>query len=105
MGWENRGEHGPYYTRTRKVEGRVVREYVGGGRVGELAAQDDRRARAARAEAANEWREECERMAALDSLVDDVSEAADILVKATLLAAGYHRHHRGEWRRRREVPK
>ena len=33
MGWE----HGRYYTRSQKVNGRIVREYVGTGRVAELA--------------------------------------------------------------------
>ena len=37
MGWDR----GRYYTRSRKVNGRVVREYVGAGRVAELVAQLD----------------------------------------------------------------
>ncbi|MGD9893490.1 MAG: hypothetical protein AB7R89_17845 [Dehalococcoidia bacterium] len=28
-------------------------------------------------------------------------ETTDLLVRAALLSAGYHQHHRGEWRRRR----
>jgi hypothetical protein len=52
MGWEFRGNNGPYYTRSRKVNGRVIREYGGRGRLGELLASEDeeeRRKRKARA--------------------------------------------------------
>src|SRR5262245_41483034 len=45
MGWE-RG----YYYRVRKVRGKVVREYVGGGLIGELSAQIDADRRALREE-------------------------------------------------------
>jgi len=47
------------------------------------------------------WRQERERLEALDSLTAEMYEAAEVLAKATLLAAGYHQHKRGEWRKRR----
>jgi hypothetical protein len=31
-----------------------------------------------------------------------LAELADLLVRAALVAAGYHRHDRGNWRKRRE---
>jgi len=62
MGWDR----GKYYTRSRRVNGRVVREYVGVGLVGTLAAQldaEDRQQWAVDREAARAAEEE---MTALD---------------------------------------
>jgi hypothetical protein len=43
---------------------------------------------------------EQERCTAASALVDQLIQATDLLVKATLLSQGYHQHHYGEWRRR-----
>jgi hypothetical protein len=101
MGWEVHGRC-RFYTRSRKVAGRVVREYVGTGAVAELAAaadalrRADRRAamEARRAEEAG-WRE------ALAPLLE-LSRVVDVVVRAALLSGGFHRHAR-TWRKKRNV--
>ena len=36
--------------------------------------------------------------------IEELDAVADLMTRAELLVAGFHRHHRGEWRRRRERP-
>jgi hypothetical protein len=102
MAWENRARGGPYYTRSQKLNGKVVREYVGSAVLGEIAARMDAEERLRREEEAATWREEQERLEELAGLVDELCEAVETVVRATLLAAGFRRHKRGEWRRRRD---
>src|SRR5262245_17507776 len=97
MGWEK----GRYYTRSKKVNGRVVREYVGRGPVAELVAQRDaleRQQREAERAARQAKRAELE---ALDAPLDELNDLAELLARAALVAAGFHQHKRGEWRKRR----
>ena len=98
MGWDR----GRYYTRSKKVNGRVVREYVGTGRVAEMAAQLDALTREAREQEAEVLRRVKEELSALDADLTTLAEATDLAVRAALLAAGFHQHKRGEWRKRRE---
>ncbi len=99
--WERRERGGLYYTRSRKVDGRVVREYVGGGVLGELAARMDAEERRRRDEAAAAWREERDHLEGLAGLLDGFCEDVETMTRAALLAAGFRRHKRGEWRKRR----
>jgi hypothetical protein len=101
MGWESRGGRGCYYTRSRKVDGRVVREYVGTGLLGELAARQDAEARAERLTERERLQAEETQWAAVAAPLDALSQLLDGLAAATLIAAGYHQHHRGAWRKRR----
>jgi hypothetical protein len=98
MGWEKGGR---YYTRSKKVDGRVVREYVGTGRVTELVAQMDAANRQDREDERAALRAERAELDALDARVEALCKTADLVARAALLAAGYHQHKRGEWRRRR----
>jgi len=102
MAWERRERGGLYYTRSRKVNGKVVREYVGGGVLGEIAARMDAEERRRREAEAAAWREERKRLEEFASLIDELCEGAETIARAALLTAGFRRHKRGEWRRQRE---
>jgi hypothetical protein len=98
MAWE-RG----YYYRVRKVNGRVVREYCGNGRLAQLAAAQDERERSQRESRRVAERQDREEMEALDAKVNAVHEIADLFAQAALIVAGYRQHQRGQWRRRRGI--
>ena len=101
MAWEERGG-ARYYYRTRWVNGRPVKEYVGGGLAGRLASEAARIARERREIRALAEKREREKLEALAAPVLELSEAAEILAHAHLIAAGLHRH-KGEWRRARNT--
>ena len=108
--WERRERGGTYYTRSRREGGRVVREYVGGGVLeyvgggvlGEIAALQDEYERRTREEEAALEKEERQRLEELVAPVDELCVAAEVLARAALVAVGYRRHNRGEWRKRHE---
>ncbi len=97
MGWDK----GRYYTRSRKVNGRVVREYVGTGEVAELVAQKDALERGRREAERAARRAERAEVEALDAPLNQLNDLADLLARAALVAAGFRQHHRSEWRRQR----
>jgi uncharacterized protein involved in exopolysaccharide biosynthesis len=98
MGWDKRG----YYYRARKVNGRVMREYVGAGPVATLSAELDELERQERAERRAVEKAEREAIEALDKPVAELNELVEQVARAALLAAGYHQHKRAEWRKRHD---
>jgi hypothetical protein len=102
MGWERRDRGGHYYVRSRRVGGRVVREYIGGGDLGILAAHLDERAREQRETERTALRSLIETEDRLGAEVAAVDDLAETLARMALIAAGYRQHHRGKWRKRRE---
>jgi hypothetical protein len=101
MAWESRCGGRRYYTRSVRRDGRVVRQYVGGGDVGEAAAAADRDRRAAGDADREAMRVTLSRLAEVDGQVDALSKVTETATRAVLLMSGYHRHDRGRWRRRR----
>ena len=102
MAWESRERGGHYYTRSRRVNGRVVREYIGGGELAQIASENDDDRRTLRKAERQQQRAELERLEALAGPVGELCEVTEILARAHLLACGYH-EHRGEWRRERRA--
>jgi hypothetical protein len=103
MGWERRKRGGLYYTTSRREGGRIVRNYIGRGEGAEAIAQLDALDQAERAEEAAAWRAERERQEAKDREFKAYCELVDATTAAVLTLAGYHRHDRGQWRRRRRA--
>lgn len=101
MAWETRQRGGRYYTRSRKVGGRVQREYLGSGPSAEALAALDAIDREEREAAARRQRAERERDAEAFAVLARLNDAAEAVARAALVAAGYRQHRRGEWRRRR----
>ncbi len=101
MAWETRKRGGRYYTRSKRINGRVIRQYVGSGLVGELAPAADDRERARRQTQQAAWRADQERIESAIAPLEEFCEVVETLARASLLLAGYHQHHRGEWRRKR----
>ena len=93
-----------YYYRATRLAGRPVRRYVGaaGSPAATLAAADADQRRLQREAAARERLAEQARQREVERPLVRLCAASDVLTRAALLAAGFHQHHRGQWRRRRE---
>ncbi len=101
MGWETRERGTQYYTRSKWEDGRVVREYIGTGALGEIVASDDELKRLQKQETVAHWKEERERLERDAAFLKELEEVSEILTRAHLLASGCHKR-KGEWRRKRE---
>jgi hypothetical protein len=94
--------NGRYFYRSRREGDRVVSEYLGAGAVGEAVARREDARRAQALAARGRERSSQEEARALEATLHDLARASDELLAEALTAAGYHRHHRGEWRLRRQ---
>jgi hypothetical protein len=102
MAWKCRAGKRFYY-RCRRIDGRVVTEYWGGGLAGALIAEADQieqaqiRAQRAREAAVRDH------LGAADSILDRFTYRLGVLQRAVLVAKGYHRVTRRDmWRRRQK---
>jgi hypothetical protein len=98
VGWDKGGR---YYTRSRKVGGKVVREYVGCGPDAALIARMDAVERQRRDTAREDLRTQKAQLDELAARLDELIDTSELAACAALAAAGYRRHNRGEWRKSR----
>jgi hypothetical protein len=101
VAWERRGGN-LYYYQAEREDGRVRKRYIGAGEAAELVAHADATIRKTRTERRERARAEIEEAEGLASMADELNDAAEILARAEMLAAGYHKR-KGEWRRRRDA--
>jgi len=92
-----------YYYRNQNVAGRSVRRYVGTGPVAELAAAADELRKLKRVIADRELKAEQARWQATLGPLRDLCSGTGLLVKATLLCAGYSQHARSSWRKKQHA--
>jgi hypothetical protein len=100
VAWEKRGAKRYYYRSVRDGERGVKKQYLGRGEVAEAIAHADETIRRHREERRAQEMAEREILEDLVAPTLEVREAARVLARASLVAAGYHRH-RGEYRRER----
>ena len=100
MAWEERNGR-RYYYHSRRIGGEVIRDYYGNGRVAELMANlvDIRKMRESeQREAERAMREQANKE---DDQLFELFDGIQALADAECIAAGYHKHNRSNWRKRR----
>ena len=97
MAFERRRNGKLYYYRSRRVCGRVVKQYVGAGDVGRLAAEADNVHRDIRRATDRRQLEESQVVATLNDQLNELGKLVDQLIKYHLVCAGWRQHHR-QWR-------
>jgi hypothetical protein len=98
MAWESKQRGGQYYYRSRRVGDTVIKQYVGTGPEAERAAAEDQRRRELAAKQRKEVKMLEAQLSQVKTQVESVRDYSELLIAASLLAAGFH-YHRGEWRK------
>jgi hypothetical protein len=91
-----------YYYRSVRDGEKVRKVYVGAGEVARICSETDILQRSSRRAQRERERAELERLEGLVAPLEEVSEAAKVLLRAHLVDGGY-RKRKGEWRRARSA--
>lgn len=99
MGWEKRERGGSYYYRKERNGNRVCSVYVGSGTAALFASFDAilREEKGAKQDIRVFEQKQAKRQ---ESMLDELRDACEALITATLLTEGFHTHKR-QWRKRR----
>jgi hypothetical protein len=101
MGWKSINGR-EYYYRSKRVGDRVESSYFGAGESALFFALLDAEDRAEREEERATERAELQEAKSEERDIADWFGRVQTLADAAMIAAGFQRHHRGEWRRRRD---
>lgn len=99
MGWEQRGNQSYYYRKMRQGH-RVISEYIGTGEGARLLYFIDESEREEARIDQITWKKIKLENQTTDLEIDKLNHKINTLVKATMLASGYHTH-KGQWRKLR----
>jgi hypothetical protein len=91
-----------YYYRSVRDGEKVRKRYVGAGDIARICSETDMLQRTSRRAQRERERAELEKLKDLVAPLEEVSDAADVLVTARLVDGGY-RKSKGEWRRARSA--
>lgn len=97
MSWETRGNNSYYYQKKR-VNGKVVSEYVGKGFLAQEIALMDLAERQERNKEAEVMKKESTELKLLDQQVTQVTSFIKQLLEGVLIISGFHKH-KGQWRK------
>ena len=101
MGWEKRGSH-EYYYRKEREGSRVKSVYVGRGEIAHMISQIQSRSPLLERLARTIKPPETAKLENAEAALEQAADLTRMITQASLLAAGFHSHHR-QWRRRRYV--
>jgi hypothetical protein len=90
-----------YYYRSVRQNGKPATEYVGSGPLAELKVRFEQAYRQQQSEEAATWRQEKQVLDVEEQQRAGWFDATEAIVHGVLAAAGFHRHRRGHWRKRR----
>jgi hypothetical protein len=91
-----------YFYRSIRVNGRTARVYVGRGPAAEGAAREIEERRAARKHQTQLSQQKAQIHATTIAPLSDLSNLADVAMKASLVSLGFHQHARA-WRLKKDA--
>ena len=103
MSWDRKGVKRTYYYRSKRVDGRPVKVYVGKGTVGEQAEAEDRQARIRRESDQYHWFCVLGQIHNLSERTTQLATFSRLMTRVVLVGNGFYLHRGHEWRKRERV--